>query len=41
MTDRFETFDQYISVCKLHKKEINKLINTVFENHVQIEPKIK
>ena len=39
MTDRFETYDQYLSVCKLHKKDVNKLITIVFEAQSQIEPR--
>lgn len=41
MTDRKQTFDQYLSVCDLHKKQKNKLIVTVFENAVQTGPKLK
>lgn len=32
MTDRFETYEQYIGACKLHKKDKNLLITTIFEN---------
>lgn len=32
MTDRFETYEQYISVCELHKKDQNALAVTIFEN---------
>lgn len=32
MTDRFETYEQYISVCQLHKKDQNALAVTIFEN---------
>lgn len=41
MTNRYETLDHYLSVCKLHKKEVSKLINTVLENQIQIEPLAK
>ncbi len=34
MTTRQETYDHYLSVCNLHKKETNKLIITIFENQV-------
>ena len=32
MTDRFETYEQYISVCTMHKKEKNPLAVKIFEN---------
>ena len=32
MTNRFETYEQFVSVCTMHKKEKNPLIVTVFEN---------
>lgn len=41
MTDRKQTYEQYLSVCDLHKKPVNHLIKTVFENIEQIAPKIK
>ena len=41
MTSRLETYDQYLSVCNLHKKNENKLIKIVFENKLQTEAKIK
>ena len=34
MTTRQETYEHYLSVCNLHKKETNKLITTIFENQV-------
>jgi hypothetical protein len=41
MTTRVETYDQYLSVCNLHKKSQNNLIKIVFENKLQTGAKIK
>ncbi|RMZ94227.1 leucine-rich repeat-containing 34-like isoform X1 [Brachionus plicatilis] len=41
MTNRYETLDHYLSVCRLHKKEVSKLIKTILENKTQIEPVVK
>jgi hypothetical protein len=35
MTTRLETYEQYLSVCSLHKKEKNKLIEIIFETPVE------
>ncbi|CAF0994160.1 unnamed protein product [Brachionus calyciflorus] len=41
MTNRYETLDHYLSVCKLHKKEESKLITKVLEKYTDIEPKVR
>jgi hypothetical protein len=41
MTNRLETYQQYLSVCNLHKKELNKLIKIIFENVQQSEPRLQ
>jgi hypothetical protein len=41
MTDRKQTYEQYLNVCELHKKPKNEMITTVFESIVQIGPKVK
>jgi hypothetical protein len=38
MTTRLETYEQYLSVCNLHKKEKNKLIEIIFETPVEHNP---
>ena len=38
MTTRLETYEQYLSVCNLHKKEKNKLIEIIFEKPVEHSP---
>lgn len=41
MTTRMETFEQYLSVCKIHKKETSQLIESIFDNETQTEPVVK
>ncbi len=32
MTNRQDTYEQYLSVCKIHKKPENKLVKIIFES---------
>ena len=42
MTDLQETYEKYLSVCKINKKETNKLIVLAMENEIFIvDPKKK
>lgn len=39
MTDLYETYEKYMSVCKVHKKDLSKLIVVTFENAFKEEQK--
>ena len=41
MTDRKQTYVQYLNVCQSQKKTANQMIMTVFEGIFQTGPKIK
>jgi hypothetical protein len=41
MTDRKQTYEQYLNACESHKKTINPMITTVFDGIIQTGPKIK
>jgi hypothetical protein len=41
MTDFLETYEKYMSVCKVNKKEISELIVFTFENEFKEDLKKK